>query len=73
MYDLQNAEKRRQSWCRSPSCKMNSLASVPDVQLVLTQLQIHAGINHFHANFLGLFTTIFEKNHMQNVKTDDEL
>lgn len=47
---------------------MNSLATVPDVQLVLTQLQILADINHFDANFLSIFTTISEKNHMQNVK-----
>ena len=47
---------------------MNSLASVPDMQLVLTQLQILAGINHFDANFLSIFTIISEKNHMQNVK-----
>ena len=62
MYDLQNAEKHCQSWRRSPPlCKMNSLASAPDVQLVLTQLRILAGINHFGANLLAVFTAISEK------------
>lgn len=48
--------------------KMNPLASVPDMQLVLTQLQILAGISHFDASILAIFTTISEKNHMQNVQ-----
>lgn len=42
--------------------------SVPDVQLVLTQLRTLAGINHFDANFLPTFTTTSEKNHMQDGK-----
>ena len=44
-----------------PPRKVNPLAAAPDVQLVLTQLRILAGINHFDANFLAVFTTVSEK------------
>lgn len=50
-------------------CKMNSLASAPDVQLVLTQLRMLAGINHFDANILAVFTMDSERNNMQDVKS----
>lgn len=46
---------------------MDILGSVPHVQLVLTQFQLLAGMNHMDGNFLVTF--ISEKNHMQNVKT----
>lgn len=51
-----------------PPCKMNSPGGVSDMQLVLTESQIVCVINQFCANCLAAFTTIPEKNHMQNVK-----
>lgn len=73
MYDLQNAGKHCQSWRRSPPRKMNPLAAAPDVQLVLTQLRILAGINHFWCQLPGRIYHSIWKRITCRMEKDDEI
>lgn len=73
MYDLQNAGKHCQSWRRSPPRKMNPLAAAPDLQLVLTQLRMLAGINHFWCQLPGRIYHSIWKRITCRMEKDDEI